>query len=285
MDGEFQTLAREPAYLKVCRAIEEKITVGQLADGASLPTEAELCEQFGVTRSTVREGIRMLEQTGLIVRGPAKRLFVSRPKTLDVAAATSRGLSLGGATFREVWEGLVTLYPPAARLAASRLAPSHVEALRAINQKLTDCTDAQTQCVVEGAVGFFHEVARGLGNPVMLAMLDALNMMIEASLLRVIERAPNARRRINRGSGEDHRCDRRRRRGRDRSLDAPPYRRYRSGLPGRGPRFGCAGALTTLVSPELMWASRSELGSALLDCRHIARDNAMNRRQPLRRGV
>ena len=196
MDGEFQTLAREPAYLKVCRAIEEKITVGQLADGASLPTEAELCEQFGVTRSTVREGIRMLEQTGLIVRGPAKRLFVSRPKTLDVAAATSRGLSLGGATFREVWEGLVTLYPPAARLAASRLAPSHVEALRAINQKLADCTDAQTQCVVEGAVGFFHEVARGLGNPVMLAMLDALNMMIEASLLRVIERAPNARRRI-----------------------------------------------------------------------------------------
>ncbi len=196
MDGEFTPLTREPAYLKVCRAIENKIVAGELSDGASLPTEAELCEQFAVTRSTVREGIRMLEQTGLIVRGPAKRLFVSRPKTIDVAAAASRGLSLGGATFRDVWEGLVTLYPPAARLAASRLDAPHVDALRAINGKLAMCADTQTQSVVEGAVGFFHEVARGLGNPVMLAMLDALNMMIEASLSRVIANAPNARRRI-----------------------------------------------------------------------------------------
>ena len=202
MDGEFQPLAREPAYLKVCRAIEEKILIGQLADGASLPTEAELCEQFGVTRSTVREGIRMLEQTGLIVRGPAKRLFVSRPNTLDVAAATSRGLSLGGATFREVWEGLATIYPPAARLAAERLDAEKIEALRTINADLTARGDSETAAVVAGAVGFFHEIAGGLSNRVMLAMLGSLNMMIEASVSRMIERAPNARARIVEAQGK-----------------------------------------------------------------------------------
>ena len=202
MDGAFEPLAREPAYLKVCRAIEEKIMVGQLADGASLPTEAELCEQFGVTRSTVREGIRMLEQTGLIVRGPAKRLFVSRPKTLDVAAATSRGLSLGGATFREVWEGLATIYPPAARMAAERLDSDKIKILRSIRDELAQRKNAETEAVVAGAVGFFHEIAGGLANRVMLAMLGSLNMMIEASVSRMIEKAPKARVRIVEAQGK-----------------------------------------------------------------------------------
>ncbi len=196
MDGAFQPLTREPAYLKVCRAIEDKIVAGELADGASLPTEADLCEQFAVTRSTVREGLRLLEQTGLIMRGPGKRMYVSRPKTEDVAAAASRGLSLGGVTFREVWEGLATLYPPAARLAAERLDAKTIDALRAINEDLAQRGNTETQAVVEGAVSFFHEIAGGLGNRVMLAMLDSLNMMIEASLSRVIEKAPNARPRI-----------------------------------------------------------------------------------------
>jgi DNA-binding FadR family transcriptional regulator len=196
MDGDFKPLTREPAYLKVCRAIEEKIVSGALADGASLPTEVELCDQFAVTRSTVREGIRMLEQTGLIVRGPAKRLFVRRPGAHDVAAATSRGLSLGGATFREVWESLKTIYPPAARLAASRIDAPTIEKLRAINADLSGRDDEDTEATVIGAVAFFHEIAGGLNNRVMLAMLDSLNMTIEASLRRVIENAPNARARI-----------------------------------------------------------------------------------------
>lgn len=196
MDGDFQPLNREPAYLKVCRAIEDKIVAGDLADGASLPTEAELCDQFAVTRSTVREGIRMLEQTGLIMRGPGKRMYVSRPKTEDVAAAASRSLSLGGATFREVWEGLSLIYPPAARLAVSRLDADALASLRAINADLAARADTDTQAVVAGAVQFFHEIAGGLDNRVMLALLDSLNMMIEASLRRVIENAPLARRRI-----------------------------------------------------------------------------------------
>ena len=201
MDGNFKPLSREPAYLKVCRAIEDRIVSGALGEGASLPTEAELCEQFAVTRSTVREGIRMLEQTGLIVRGPGKRLFVSMPDASDVAAATSRSLTLGGATFREVWEGLATIYPPAARLAASRLQPETIEALRATNAALAQLEDADTEAVVSNAVRFFHEIAGGLGNGVMLAMLDSLNLMIEASLRRVIEKAPKARARIAEAQG------------------------------------------------------------------------------------
>lgn len=196
MDGDFTPLRREPAYLKVCRAIEERIVTGALGDGASLPTESELCEQFAVTRSTVREGIRMLEQTGLVERGPAKRLFVKKPHTEDVAAAASRGLSLGGATFHEAWESLNAVYPQAGRIAAIRLDQKGVQKLRAHHEKLSQVAANAHAEIVRETVLFFEEIAHGQGNRVMTAMLQSLNLMIEKGLARVIASNPQAQARI-----------------------------------------------------------------------------------------
>lgn len=194
MRHTFKPLSREPVYLKVANAIEADILSGALPEGALLPTEGELCAQFAVTRSSVREGIRLLEQSGLVERGAAKRLVVRSPKTSEIAAAASRSLALGGATFREAWETLQTFYPQAARLAASRLDKSTLAKLRDISLSLESQTDADS--TVKAAVEFFQHLAAGLDNRVMLAMLQSLNMMIGASLAQVINETPKARPRI-----------------------------------------------------------------------------------------
>jgi DNA-binding transcriptional MocR family regulator len=53
-----------------------------------LPSEEKLAEQFGVNRSTVREGIRLSEQTGVLRRDLGKRLVVSRPSYDSVGDAS-----------------------------------------------------------------------------------------------------------------------------------------------------------------------------------------------------
>ena len=58
---KFQTLASSPAYRRVAEAVERDILCGRLKAGEPLGTEAALVAQFGVNRSTVREGIRLLE--------------------------------------------------------------------------------------------------------------------------------------------------------------------------------------------------------------------------------
>lgn len=196
MDGSFQPIERAPAYMKVFRAIEEKISDGSLKDGAHLPTEAELCAQFGVTRSTVREGLRLLEQTGLIMRGPAKKFFIRRPVAADIAAAASKSFALGGVTFSEVFDALATLYPEAARLAAKRLAKADIAEIKKVGEVLKTAHDSDHEATVAGAVEFFQAVAKGLDNRVMLAMLQSLNIMIGESLRHVIARAPKAKDRI-----------------------------------------------------------------------------------------
>lgn len=192
----FSPLAREPAYLKVFKAIEARIVDGALKDGASLPTEAELCAQFEVTRSTVREGLRLLEQTGLIMRGAGKRFFIHRPSSADIAAAATRSFALGGVTFSEVWDALSAFYPAAARRAATRLSDIHLGELKHVRSRLATSDAGAHEMTVAASVEFFQHIARGLDNRVMLAMLQSLNMMIGESLRLVIAGAPKARARI-----------------------------------------------------------------------------------------
>jgi GntR family transcriptional repressor for pyruvate dehydrogenase complex len=119
----------QPSYLRAARSIEHAILSGRFAVGQLLPTEGELATQLALNRSTVREALRSLEDTGLIVRGAGRRLAVSLPSVDDVAWKTSRAMGLGKVTFMELWETQTALEPFAAGLAAMRTTPDVAAAL------------------------------------------------------------------------------------------------------------------------------------------------------------
>ena len=81
MSVEFDQILLVPGYRKVAAAITERILNRDLREGERLPSETELARQFGVNRSTVREGIRLLEHSGLVRRDSSRRLWVERPRT------------------------------------------------------------------------------------------------------------------------------------------------------------------------------------------------------------
>lgn len=111
-------LERAPTYRLVYDAIEREILSGRLKIGDPLPTEMELADQFAVNRSTVREGIRLLEQGGLVTRDGGKRPRISAPRYQDLASAASRALVLHAVSFRELWEAAMLIEPAMAELAA-----------------------------------------------------------------------------------------------------------------------------------------------------------------------
>lgn len=62
--------ASQPRYLQLAQTLLNEIESGKYAVGTQLPTEFELCEQFGVSRATAREAVKRLVQMGLVVRQP-----------------------------------------------------------------------------------------------------------------------------------------------------------------------------------------------------------------------
>lgn len=61
-------VASQPQYVLVAQSLMDDITSGRHAVGSLLPSEFDLCRQFGVSRHTVREAIRRLQERGLVTR-------------------------------------------------------------------------------------------------------------------------------------------------------------------------------------------------------------------------
>src|SRR5437764_1054672 len=93
----------------VADANEREILARRIRPGEPIGTEAQLVKQFGVNRSTVREGIRLLEQSGLIHRDSGRRLTASLPHYSRLATRMSRAMLLHEVTFRELWEATTAL--------------------------------------------------------------------------------------------------------------------------------------------------------------------------------
>ena len=67
----------EPLYYQIREDLREKISSNQYPPSSMIPSEAELCEFYGVSRVTVRRAILDLVQEGLLNRGKGKGTFVS----------------------------------------------------------------------------------------------------------------------------------------------------------------------------------------------------------------
>ena len=61
---------KQHRYEQIAKDLGERITTGKVSVGDSLPTEAELCKQYRVSRYTAREALRQLRAAGLILRRP-----------------------------------------------------------------------------------------------------------------------------------------------------------------------------------------------------------------------
>jgi len=87
-------LAREPFYLVVANQLGKRILNGEIGPGEKLPTEAELCAEYDVSRATVREALGQLESRGLITRRHGIGSFVVGSVDDEVVAGLERMESL-----------------------------------------------------------------------------------------------------------------------------------------------------------------------------------------------
>ena len=69
-----------PLYLQIKESLLSKIDGGTWAGESMIPTESELCKEYGVSKITVREAIKLLVMDGRLSRIPGRGTFVTRPK-------------------------------------------------------------------------------------------------------------------------------------------------------------------------------------------------------------
>ncbi|GAA3904732.1 FadR/GntR family transcriptional regulator [Actinoplanes auranticolor] len=159
---------RPPAYQLLADELRDEITSGRLQPGERLPPEPELCVRSGVSRSTVREALRLLASQHLIVttRGVTGGSFVAHPDAEQLSEALSTGLTLlsnsaevGMADLLELRRALEV---PAAGLAAQRRTDANLIELRGAMFD-PDLDELDTMLAAHAA--FHAAIASATGNP------------------------------------------------------------------------------------------------------------------------
>tara|TARA_R110002110_G_scaffold70800_1_gene189501 strand:+ start:32103 stop:32879 length:777 start_codon:yes stop_codon:yes gene_type:complete len=163
IDSGIRSVKRAPAYQLAEEELKRMIMEGALVPGQMLPVEHDLAIQLGVTRPTVREALRKLESTGLVVRGPRRRMVVSAPSPDFASDAMLQAIVLHGISYREIWQIHMALEPMAAGLAADKIDTAHLTKIEN-NLCRTEDVMTDTEALVAADIEFHDLVARASGN-------------------------------------------------------------------------------------------------------------------------
>ena len=112
--------SRRKASEVVAAKIVDQVVADGLVAGTRLPAEADMIAQYGVSRETLREALRLLEVQGFlsIRRGPGGGPTLEAVNAGFLARTSSLYFHLAGATYDEVLEAWLMLEPPIAARAA-----------------------------------------------------------------------------------------------------------------------------------------------------------------------
>lgn len=187
---DIEKLQLAPAYRVVSDDLRRRIVAGSLEQGDILPTETELASRFGVHRSTIREGLRQLEQEGLL-RRDGKKLLVSMPRQSDLASTAERALRLRQVNFRDVWEVASALEPLCASLAARQITADEL-ALLERSLARTEAVVAAGESPVAADIEFLDLVASATHNQALRLARGPVSLLMHAGYAAIAPALPQS---------------------------------------------------------------------------------------------
>ena len=159
-----------PAYQVLADALKARIMTGALKPGEKLPVEPDLSAQYGVSRSTVREALRVLASQNLVTttRGVSGGSFVAYPNPEQIAGYLASSLRLlaqaDNLSVDQLAEARDLLEVPVVGLAAQHRSDDQLTELRGTLFSVAEVTPDQAIRLHRS----FHDVLlRSTGSPLM----------------------------------------------------------------------------------------------------------------------
>ncbi|MEU7815182.1 FCD domain-containing protein [Pseudonocardia sp. NPDC049154] len=160
--------------------LRRSIVRGELAEGAALPSEAELMATFGVSRPTLREALRVLESEALIQvrRGARGGARAQVPRAAVVARYAGLVLQFRGVTLDDLYEARTVLEPPCVGLLAARGGGEAVPELRAALTRQREA-GADPEGAVRAHVAFHALLVEHAGNQTLRLLMRVVEHIVD----------------------------------------------------------------------------------------------------------
>ena len=183
----YKTVRSSRLYEQIVQQIEDSVLKGTLKTGDQLPSERELAEQFGVSRTAVREAIKALGEKGLVESFSGRGTFITNGtshairQSLDLMMKI--GQSAGSTHLAEVRD---ILEPEIAALAAARAEDQHLASMREA-VAVMDRSKHNAEAFIEADLDFHLGMAEAAANPLILSLIDSIVGLLREQRMRIFQ--------------------------------------------------------------------------------------------------
>ncbi|WP_040795818.1 FadR/GntR family transcriptional regulator [Nocardia higoensis] len=196
VDGAHRRVRAPKTAELIARQLRGEIVRGVLKPGDTLPPELVLGKQFGVSRPTLREAFRILENESLIVvrRGSRGGVQVSSPDPAVAARHVGLLLQMSATTLADVYEARMVLEPAAVRMLAQRHTDADLAALTGAVTELKALVAAGTDSArfdewSRAAFRFHDLIMERAGNKTLALLAGVLQEVVSVHMDAAVRRS------------------------------------------------------------------------------------------------
>lgn len=178
--GALKAVTKTKLHEQIADQIRELIDNGHLKHGDRLPPERELATIFKVSRHSVREAIRTLEQKNTLKSKPGSGTYVALEDESSVVEFLSRAINKEKHTLAEIFQFRELLETQIAGLAAQKAGLADLAVLQDILQRQNHALDDSNRFKTLDEE-FHLALARATGNSVLLQVIGLLDHLFKQS--------------------------------------------------------------------------------------------------------
>lgn len=169
----------------VLDTLGKRILAGHYPQATTLPTESQLCEEFGVSRTAIREAVKMLAAKGLVVsrqRAGTRVQEVDLWNRLDPDVLGWMSAGTFDADFaRGLLEARHAIEPAAAQWAAMRATARDLAEIEVAYEAMREADIGDLAACAEADLAFHSAILRASHNPVFIALIAVIGKALASS--------------------------------------------------------------------------------------------------------
>lgn len=181
----YRAIQSERLYEQIVQQIEKRFLSGDLKVGDRLPPERELAEQFGVSRTAVREAVKALRQRGLVEIQPGRGTFITNGASEAVRHSLGLLMKIAGIDASpDLIEVREIIEPEIAALSAVRATEDHIAAMREAIAKM-DTALQDPDRYIEADLDFHLVLAEATQNTLIPTLIDSIVDLLREQRARI----------------------------------------------------------------------------------------------------
>jgi GntR family transcriptional repressor for pyruvate dehydrogenase complex len=161
---------------QIIEQIRNAILSGRFKPGNKVASEKELMSEFGVSKATLREALRVLEGMGLveIKKGISGGVFIAEVDMKTTISGIINFLHFKTVSIKDITMIRYLLEPPVVQIAASRIQPEDIFKL----ENMIVEQPAVPQTIFSKEIGFHRYLARMTENPILILVMDFIDNIL-----------------------------------------------------------------------------------------------------------